>query len=477
MRNRKKQLEAERADLSRRDFLKASGTCLTATLISGHDHNSEAATRGILIRNAQLIDGTGTVALANASILIEGGRVRKIVPGTLAAPAGARVIDGTGKTVLPGLIDMHAHLISGGFDTISEKSMSYDPVEQKRALKQMLYWGVTTVCNPVQPLSSGLRLRSQAARNVFPSPRLFISGPAVTSPGGWGGANQPEARIELKELAEVKPQIGRLARAKVDFVKLFYDDMSSSFSRPLPKLEKKLMEASIAEAHARGLKVMVHAYRTEDHKDVMRAGADIMAHSAITQLVDDEYTGLARKSRTLYLATLSVYHDVFDENSIRDLVSQEFVQRTVPRKTLATLTATEPLNSFERSIKQDFIKQQLSTIGANLKKLSESGIPIGVGPDTGVPGSFPGIAVHREMELMVQAGVTPARVLVAATKTAADYLGQRLLGTIEPGKIADLIMIKGNPLEDIRNTRNIEVVIKAGQVVNREKLLTEILSS
>jgi imidazolonepropionase-like amidohydrolase len=222
---------------------------------------------------------------------------------------------------------------------------------------------------------------------------------------------------------------------------------------------------------------MVHAYKNEDHKDVMKAGADIMAHSAITTPVDEEYINLARKNRILYLSTLSVYYDVFDENSIRELIKQDFVQRTVPKKTLDTLTAKEPLDSFEKSIKQDFIKQQLPTISGNLKKLAEIGISIGVGPDTGVPGSFPGIAVHREMELMVQAGVPPAQVLVAASKTAATYLGQqRSMGTIERGKLADLIVVRGNPLEDIRNTREIEVVIKDGEVINRERLLSEIMS-
>src|SRR5215470_8471575 len=124
-----------------------------------------------------------------------------------------------------------------------------------------------------------------------------------------------------------------------------------------------------------------------------------MAHSAISQPVDDEYLDLARKSKTLYLSTLCVYHDVFDEGAIRELISQEYVKRSVPKKTLDTLTSTEPLNSFEKSIKQESIKNQLATIGANLKKVSDSGIAIGVGPDTGVPGAFPGIAVHREMEL------------------------------------------------------------------------------
>lgn len=470
-------IEPRSSGLSRRDFLKTSGMSLGASLLLGHEVISVARGNSILIRNGLLIDGTGKAPLPDASILIEAGRITKITSGELRAPAGALIIDAGGRTVLPGLIDMHAHLISGGFDTISEKSMSYDPVEQRRALKQMLYWGVTAAYVPVQPLEAGLQLRAAVFRNVFPSPRLFISGPGFTAPGGWGGANQPAARIELSHLREIRPQVNRLARANIGILKLFYDDMSSSFVRPLPKLEKELMEAVIKEAHAKKLKVMVHAYRTADHKDAIRAGADIMAHSAITEPVDDEYIGLARKSKTLYLATLSVYHDVFDENSIRELISQEFVQRTVPQKTLRTLAAREPLDSFEKSIKQDFIKKQLATIGANLKTLAENGIPIGVGPDTGVPGSFPGIAVHREMELMVQAGVTPAAALIAATNTGAAYLGQRSLGTVETGKLADLLVVKGNPLEDIRNTRNIEVVVKAGQVVKRDLLLGEIMSS
>lgn len=463
--------------LSRRNFLQASGLALAASFLAGSELTYGVSKEAILVRNALLIDGTGKAPLEHASILIEGGRFTKITSGNLKAPSGARIIDATGKTVLPGLIDMHAHLISGGFDTISEKSMSYDPVEQHRALKQMLYWGVTAVYVPVQPLESGMQLRSLVSRNAFPSPRLFISGPGFTAPGGWGGANQPDARIELSDCTSIKQHVRRLANAKIEILKLFYDDMSSSFTRPLPKLEKELMEAVISEAHANKLKVMVHAYRTDDHKDAIRAGADVMAHSAITEPVDDEYIQLARKSRTMYLATLSVYYDVFDENSIRELIGKEFVQRTVPQKTLSTLRTKEPLESFVKSIKQDFIKQQLGAIAANLKKLSENEIPIGVGPDTGVPGSFPGIAVHREMELMVRAGVTPAKVLVAATKTAADYLGERRMGIVAPGNIADLIIVQGNPLNNIESTREIEFVIKDGQLINREKLLEEIMTT
>lgn len=467
--------------VSRRDFLKAAGISLAVSFATDSqlaNQVTHAAGRDIiLIRNGQIIDGTGRAPLPNGFVLIQNGRIREIKGGNIRVPPGARVIDATGKTVLPGLFDMHAHLASGGFDTVTEEYLTFHLPDQQKALRQMLYWGVTAVCDPVQPLDFGLRLRAQVARNVFPSPRLFISGPGFTAPGGWAGTLNPSARIELKNSREVKRQVARLAAARVDFLKLFYDDMSSSFVTPLPKLEKSVMEAVIAEAHARKLKVMVHAYRSEDHKVVMRAGADIMAHSAITVPVDDEYLRLAGKSKTLYLATLSVYHDVFNEDVVRNLSDQDFVRRTVPKKTLDTLKAKEPLDSFEKTIKQDYVKRQLPTIDANLRKVSENGIPIGVGPDTGVMGAFPGIAVHREMELMVEAGVSPERVLVAATKTGAEYLGQPLLGTIEKGKIADLVIVEGDPLKSIKNTRNIEVVIKEGGIVNRERLLEEIMGS
>jgi imidazolonepropionase-like amidohydrolase len=429
----------------------------------------------ILIRNGRLIDGSGRGPLERVSILIGSGRFREITQREITTPRGVPVIDATGKTILPGLIDMHAHLLSGGFDTISEKSMSYDPADQRRALKQMLYWGVTGVCDPVQPLASGLTLRAQITSGSFPSPRLFISGPGFTAPGGWAGSNHPDARFEPGNMQEARQQIDKLARSKVDFIKIFYDDMSDAFAFPLPKLDKELMRAIISQAHARKIRTMVHVYDTEGHKDAIGAGADIMAHSAITAPVDDGYIQLARKNRTLYLSTLSVYHDVFDEVEIRTLISQDFVRKTVPRKTLATLEPREPLASFEKSIKQEYIKKQLPTIDGNLRRVFEAGIPIAVGPDTGVPGAFPGIAVHREMELMVGAGVPPGAVLVAATKTGAEYLGQSSIGTIERGKRADLLLVNGDPLKDIKDTRKIELVMKDGRVIDREKLLTEIM--
>lgn len=430
-----------------------------------------------LIRNGLIIDGTGKTPPRNGSILINDGRIEEILEAEDELPAAAMVIEANGKTILPGLIDMHSHLLSGGFDSLTEVIDAFDPAVQRRALKQMLYWGVTATYSPVQPLQVGLDLRRQVDRGDYPAPRLFISGPGFTAPNGWAGSLLPLARLEPKSPAEAAQQVADLAEAGVDILKIYYDTQCCAFLSPLPRLETSIMERIIETAHQKSLKVMLHAYDNRYHVDALAAGVDILAHSAVTAPIDDDYLELAGKARTLYLATLSVYHDAFDEHSLRDFIDQDFVQESVPRKTLDTLAPGGPLDEFLKITRKSYIKEQLPTIRANLKKVGESGISIGVGPDTGVMGAFPGISVHREMELMVQAGLSPSAVLSAATRTAAEYLGDRSLGTIEQGKTADLIVIEGNPLADIRNTRKIEIVMKGGEVIDRGKLLQEILET
>jgi imidazolonepropionase-like amidohydrolase len=428
----------------------------------------------ILIRNGRIFDGKASEP-RTGSIWIENGRIERLFRGDTVAPDDATVIDAAGQTVLPGLIDMHSHLLTGGFDSITDVIDSFDPLTQERALKQMLYWGVTATYSPVQPLESGLKLRTQIAEDIFPGPRLFISGPGFTAPNGWAGSLLPLARREPNSLAEAQEQVNELADAGVDILKIYYDTQCCAFVDPLPKLETSIMERIIETAHERNLKVMAHAYDNRYHIDTLRAGVDILAHSAVTAPVDDEYLELATKANALYLATLSVYHDAFDEKSLREFISQDFVQKTVPKKTLDTLAEGGPLDGFLTITKKDYVKKQLPTIRQNLKKVADSGIAIGVGPDTGVMGAFPGLSVHREMELMVQAGLEPAEVLIAATRTAAERLGASDLGTIEEGKQADFVLVDGNPLEDITHTRNIRTVIKQGQIIDRERLLSKIL--
>ena len=431
----------------------------------------------MVVRNARIIDGSGRAPLERHAIFVESGRIRSILPETDSLEPGAGHIDASGKTVIPGLIDMHAHLISGGFDTVVDVGASYEVDAQKRVLRQMLYWGVVGCHFSVQPIDNGLWLRKAAASGEIDAPRLFVSGPGVTAPAGWAGSNQADARIELDDPDDAPAAIARLAESGVDFVKVFYDSMCCAFHQPMPMLRREVMERVIAEAHRHGLPVAVHVYELEGHRDVLRAGGDILYHSSVTGEIDDDYLEAMRANGSLYVATLSIYNDTYEPEAIRAWAGSSWVRESVPKVTLETLEPGGPLDEFDAFTRRDNIARQLPTIMGNLKKIHEAGIPFAAGPDTGVPGVFPGLSVHRELELMVAAGVPELAAISAATNTAATFAGEPLLGSLAPGKSADLLILTEDPLADIRATRSIEAVIKQGRVVDRQKLLREIFAA
>ena len=430
-----------------------------------------------VIRNARIIDGSGRPPLERHAIFIESGEIKGILPETDSLEAGPGQIDASGKTVIPGLIDMHAHLISGGFDTVADVGASYEVDDQKRVLRQMLYWGVVGCHFSVQPIDNGLWLRGAVASGEIDGPGLFISGPGVTAPAGWAGSNLADARIELDDPEDVPPAIAGLAESGVDFVKIFYDSMCCAFHQAMPMLRKDIMERVIAEAHRHGLPVAAHVYELEGHRDVLRAGCDILYHSSVTGAIDDDYLEAARANGSLYVATLSIYNDTYEPAAIREWADSPWVRESVPQSTLATLEPGGPLDEFDAFTRRDNIARQLPTIMGNMKKIHDAGIAFAAGPDTGVPGVFPGLSVHRELELMVAAGVPELAAISAATHQAATFAGEPALGSLAPGKSANLLILSEDPLTDITATRSIETVIKQGCVVNREKLLGEIFAA
>lgn len=430
----------------------------------------------LAIRHARVIDGSGRPPLHDQLILVEGGRITALTPDPGHDIAAATVVDGRGKTIIPGLIDMHAHLLTGGFDSIVNASASYEPEIQKQALRQMLYWGVVGCHYSVQPIPNGLWLRQALATGEIPGPRLYVSGPGVTAPNGWAGSNNPDARLELDDVDAVPDAIARLAGTGVNFVKVFYDDMCCAFHRAMPKLRKPVMERVIVEAHRHGLPVAVHVYELEGHKDVLRAGGDVLYHSAVTGRIGDDYIKLAQERGAAYVATLSIYHDTYNPAMVRQWAESPWVREATPGRTLDTLAPGGPLDDFESFTRRDHMAQQFPNILANIKRVCDAGLPFAAGPDTGVPGVFPGISVHREMELMVMAGVPPVMAIRAATMNAAALIFEPSLGRIAPGMSADMILLKEDPLADIRATRSIDTIWKAGAAVNRAALLADIMA-
>lgn len=414
-----------------------------------------------VITGATLIDGTGSAPIKDAVIVIEGARIKQAgVKGKIEVPKEAVVIDARDKFVTPGLADMHNHMRDGTF--------SQRPQALGNA-RRLLAFGVTTIFFPNANLQLLARLKQEAGPDNSPYPHVFSAGPIVTVKGGSlsgelrSPATADEARAVVKEMKA----------AKVDAIKLGYDDNTWAMKKPLALLKEEVVSALIAEAHQQGLKVFVHAPILEQAKVVLRAGADGLMHGIIDKPVDDEFIALMKKNRACYVSTLALFEAVGD---ITNWVKREEAydeRRLVPQSSIQAFTSeagAEQFNSFLTNTA--FTKTHLPTLRANLKKVNDAGILIVAGTDTGFSGVFPGLASHLELILHAEAGLKTADIIKAATINAARMVGrEKDSGTIEEGKVADLLILDANPLDDIRNIKKIHRVIKSGTVFDPAELL------
>lgn len=462
----------------------ALGCVVTTYMLAGNQaaDNQAAHTAAdiLVIRDARLIDGTGRPPAEHASIVIAGNRVQQIFrdAGEARIPNGARVIDAGGRTILPGLIDAHVHLIIGSAGSANAPS-EYMPERVIRDLRADLYWGVTTVRSAGDMLDWSVRLRDNERNGTLVSPRLYIVGPMITAVDGHPARFLPpmiagEATRQVTDEQNTKDVIAELAARKVDMIKLIYD--GGSQWETFPKLSLELMKVAIEAAHRSGLRVSVHTWTTSDLKDAIRAGADGVEHGATDEL-DQEAINLMRERKTFYCPTLAVHlSHARSVKDVDDLLAQDDVRFSVSRAVRQGL-ATHTGYAFEmkkRADLNDYFQKALLTSERNTRLAVENGVRVALGTDAGEPVVFHGLAVHDELRLMVASGVSPMQALIAATRTAAEYLGQaETLGTLEAGKLADLLIVDGDPLKEITATKRVWQVIKSGQVIDRARLLSE----
>jgi imidazolonepropionase-like amidohydrolase len=312
-------------------------------------------------------------------------------------------------------------------------------------------------------------LKQEAAPDNSAYPHIFGAGPIVTVKGGSlsGELRSPntadEARAVVKEMKA----------ANVEAIKIGYDDNTWAMKKSLPLLKEEVVSAIIAEAHQQGLKVFVHAPMLEQAKVVLRAGADGLMHGIIDKPVDDEFISLMKKNRACYVSTLAMFEAVSD---IANWASREAAydsRKTYPRAIIEAYTSDATREQMESFLTNSaFTKTNLPTLRANLKKINDAGILIVTGTDTGFYGVFIGLASHLELILHAEAGLKSADILKAATINAARMIGrEKDTGTIEEGKVANLLILDANPLDDIRNIKQIHRVIKSGTVFDPVELL------
>ena len=387
----------------------------------------------------RLIDGTGRV-IENGTLIIDGGRIVAAGPAATAVPAGATRVDVKGKTLLPGLVNAHGHVAAT--TGLRSDPASYTRDNLTRQLRTYAQYGVTTVFSLGDDQALGFELRNEQATGPLDRARLFVAGAVIT------GATAEEARAMASKVADMKPD---LLKIRVD------DNLGSTRKMPEPA-----WRAVIDEAHQRNLKVAVHIYSLADAKATLEGGADFIAHSVRDVPVDEGFIAMLKSREVCYSPTFTREISTFIYDATPTWVDDPFFVKGVTPDIIAQLKDSkrqaQVRNGAGWKAGQQY-KAGLEVAKRNLKTLVDRGVRIAFGTDTGPPARFQGFFEHLELELMVEAGLTPMQALVSATGDAArchQRAGQ--FGTLAPGAAADLLILGANPLDNIRNTRSIEQV-------------------
>jgi imidazolonepropionase-like amidohydrolase len=445
------------------------------------------AQQPVALRGVTVLDGTGAAPLRNAVVIIQADRITAVGPvGQVPIPSGASVRDLPGKFLLPGFIDMHAHIAFGPVSQTGEGAqmqlrMDYDDAASVELSRRLLEYGITTIRNPAGPLPQAVLLRDRIARGEIPGPRTFTAGEVIdfaTSPG-LGVA----ARTDSAVRAIVRAQIA----AGVDYVKLYAG------------LAPALVAAGIDEAHQHGKKAIAHTMLTS-WTEAARAGIDGIVHIVPGNprlLPPDRRAALLKSiTGTQFMYTWFQFVDLASPE-IDTMVAALTERRVVIDPTLVTfeamfrgndtaITRSPDLVTAPASLLRNWQSFQLSkgwseadfaaalkvwpTVLAFTKLLHDRGVRLVVGTDTPNPWAAPGTSYHRELELLVQAGIPSADVLRMATERGAQALGiSAEVGTIAPGKHADLVLLDADPLASIRNTRRIVWVMQRGKIVHQRR--------
>jgi imidazolonepropionase-like amidohydrolase len=394
---------------------------------------------------ARLFDGTGRPAIDDAVLVVRDGRIEAVgTSSSVRTPADARRIDLKGRFVVPGLISSHVHVS----DVHGLRPRAYTEENALRQLGVFARYGITTVLSLGGEEDPAFRLRDAQDVATLDRARMYLSGDVVT------GETPEAARRKVAEVAAKKP----------DVLKIRVDDNLGTAKKIPPEVYRAVIE----DAHARGLRVAAHVFYLDDAKGVLRAGADIIAHSVRDQDVDDELVGLLKQRGAAYVPTLTREISTFVYETKPEFFSDPFFLKEADPAVMARLQEPERQAAMKASASAQRYKVALVVAQRNLKTLADAGVLVAMGTDAGpFPERFQGYFEHLEMELMAAAGLTPAQVLRSATGDAGRALKVEGLGTLTKGAWADFVVLERDPLQDIRNTRSVTGVWIAGNPVKR----------
>jgi imidazolonepropionase-like amidohydrolase len=378
-----------------------------------------------------LIDGTGKAPVANAAMVVFDGRVVSVGPASsVMIPSSVERVSLAGKTVMPGIVNAHGHV--------------NDPTD----LATYAAYGVTTVYSLGGEPAPVFAARAEQSSPGLARARTFVSGAVVVAP------TPDSARVI----------VAGIAAQKADIIKIRVDDNLGTARKMSPDVYR----AVIDEAHKRGLRVAAHLFYLSDAKALLAAGADLVAHSIRDADVDAEVIATLKAKNVCYVPTLMREVSTFAYESTPDWLSDPLFVSHANKQWMDSVRMPAVQAAMRASTSAQRYKVALQQANKNLKTLSDAGVTIAMGTDTGPFGRFQGYFELMEIERMVRAGLTPAQAIAASTRDAARCMKiDRDLGTLEAGKWADFVALDASPMTDISNVRKINSVWIAGNRVNR----------
>ncbi len=395
---------------------------------------------------ATLIDGSGSDAITDAVLWIRDGKIVEVgSQDEITLPENLEIVDVSGKTIVPGIINGHGHV----GDVLGVEGGHYSTSTLLENLNVYAQYGVTTVVSLGGDKEEAVPLRHENDSMPQQRARLFIAGEVIT------GDTPEEALKVLKE----NHQMG------VDFMKIRVDDNLGTSE----KMEEEVYKAIIEGSHELGYQIPTHMYYLADSRKLLQAGSDLMAHSIRDEVVDDDFIRLIKGKNVGYCPTLTRELSTFVYGDTAAFFSDPFFLKVYSKEEIEPLLDPERQKRMRESRSGQIYKRQLPVAYENLKIIYESGIPIVFGTDSGVPTRFIGYFEHLEMEMMAEAGMDPMGIIMSASSVAARELNLKDLGEIRPGYWADFLILDSNPLEDINNYRTISSVFIGGEKLNLSK--------
>ncbi len=423
---------------------------------------AQAEDNSLFIRNITLIDGTGAPPLPNASVLVEGERIADITMRNIDPPDGAIEIDGEGKFLIPGIIDSHMHL-PGGRTGPGNREMIMDTEVGLKVLHGFLYSGVTAVYDSGNHDKFVYKMRDDERAGRIVSPRIYATGSLVAKKDGYACC---AGATTMDGFADGKEKMDALFADKPDMIKFTRDRRGMGPNgQNLPLIPDDDFTQLIRYTNENGVRTTIHIADEQAARLAIAAGVDALAHPVF---LADASTGFAD-----YVAEQGVV--VSSTALLFGAVGRVELDNSFFDDPLFTATLTEEELEFNKVTERDryassgmsgWMRGVLPAVLRNLKQLHDAGAIIAMGTDRVL-----GPMVHMEMELLAEAGIPPLDVITMSTLNGAKYIGvDGDLGSIEVGKLADLVILSNDPTADIRNSRTVERVFKGGQEIDRSAL-------